>query len=274
MKKVVLDSSWPESWKYSYHYDLMEVYGSVSHKAYAYTYANRRQRLLDIISKVASPGARILDVAAAQGNFTLLLAELGYEMTWNDLREELVDYVKIKHEYGTINYVPGNIFEINFEDYFDIVLIAEVIEHVAHPDRFLQTIAGLVKPGGYIVMSTPNGEYIRNTLPKFSKVVDPTMFESIEFQPDADGHIFLLHFDEIQDLAAKCSLKVEEIHWFNNPLTNGHLKMAALTEFIPRNGIEMVENLTGRLSQRIRRKIHTNVVALFAKLSESLPDGT
>ena len=37
--------------------------------------------------------------------------------------------------------------------------ITEVIEHVAHPDRLLQQAAALVRPGGYVVMTTPNGRF-------------------------------------------------------------------------------------------------------------------
>ena len=123
---------------------------------------------LAILGEVLEPGARVLDVAGAQGNFSLALAEMGYRVTWNDLRGELADYVRLKHERGAVEYAPGNMFELRADTLFDAVLITEVIEHVAHPDQFLAQAAALVRPGGYVVMTTPNGRYFRNTLPKFS----------------------------------------------------------------------------------------------------------
>ena len=133
MKRVIIENTWPDSWQYSYPYDKLEIYGDLSCYGYAYAYANRSKQTLDLIKKVVPTGGSVLDVAAAQGNFSLMLAEMGYDVTWNDLREELADYVKLKQERGTIHFSPGNVFELNLNSSFDAVLITEIIEHVAHP---------------------------------------------------------------------------------------------------------------------------------------------
>src|SRR5262245_48119639 len=197
MKRVYIQADWPESWKSSYNYDLEEIYGEISNLGYAYSYHNRTKQTLKLLSEVLLPGARVLDIAAAQGNFSLSMAEMGYDVTWNDLRADLADYVRMKYETGSINFAPGNAFELRFPYLFDAILITEIIEHVAHPDEFLTKMATLVRPGGYVVMTTPNGAYIRNTLPKFSDCPDPSAYESIQFKPNSDGHIFLLHTTEV-----------------------------------------------------------------------------
>jgi 2-polyprenyl-6-hydroxyphenyl methylase/3-demethylubiquinone-9 3-methyltransferase len=265
MKKVNYQDSWAESWKYSYQYDLWEIYGNTSYLGYAYAYANRYKHTLELVQKVAKPGAKVLDVAAAQGNFSLSLAELGYEVTWNDLREELADYVKLKWERGIVHYLPGEIFAIELESKFDVVLITEIIEHVAHPDKFLKKIAGMVKPGGYIVMSTPNGEYFRNRLPKFSDCLDPEQFELIQFQPDADGHIFLLHLDEVEFLAHQAGLAVAESRLITNPLTNGYLKLEILLKLLPRTWIDGIENLAQSLPLPLKKKLNTTTISLLTR---------
>ncbi|MDJ0703821.1 MAG: methyltransferase domain-containing protein [Leptolyngbyaceae cyanobacterium MO_188.B28] len=266
MRKISVQETWPDSWKYSYPYDLIEIYGDVTHRGYAYAYRNRQQQTLDLVQKFAHPGAKILDVAAAQGNFTLSLAELGYEVTWNDLREELADYVRLKWEYGIINYAPGNVFELCFDAYFDVILITEIIEHVAHPDDFLNKISQMLKPGGYIVMSTPNGEYFRNRLPKFSECSDPSQFESIQFKPNSDGHIFLLHLDEVESLARQAGLAVVETRLFNNSLTNGHMKLRPLLEYLPRHWVDTFEHLTNSAPWFLKRKLHYSMVTLLTCL--------
>src|SRR4051812_44490806 len=134
MKRVYLEENWPESWRYSYPFDLEEGYGEITNRGYAYAYENRRRHTLRLLTEVLAPGARILDIAAARGNFSIALAEMGFDVTWNDLREDLAGYAQLKHERGKITFAPGNAFELSFPTLFDAVLITEIIEHVAHPD--------------------------------------------------------------------------------------------------------------------------------------------
>lgn len=257
--------SWPDSWRESYQYDLLEVYGTVGDRGYAYAYAERWKHTMALVQKVAPQGARILDVAAAQGNASLALAEMAYQVTWNDLRHELADYVKLKHERGSIKYVAGNVFTLQFDDCFDVVLVAEVIEHVAHPDQFLRAVAQLVKPGGYIVMTTPNGEYVRNRLPKFSECTDPGQYEEMQFKPNSDGHIFLLHLDEVNVLGRQAGLSVLETRFFANPLTSGHLKTACLLRLMPRAWVRAFEEATRSLPLLLQRRVHLGMAVLYER---------
>ncbi len=265
MRKPEPKSDWPQSWKESWPYDAEEVFGPVTYRGYAYAYANRRKQTLDLIQRVAPPGARVLDVAAAQGNFSLALAEMGYRVTWNDLRAELADYVKLKWEHGSIEYAPGNVFELNLAPDFDVVLITEIIEHVAHPDDFLCKIGKLVKPGGHVVMTTPNGGYFLNRLPRFSDCADPSQFEAVQFKPNSDGHIFLLHEDEIHSLAERAGLEVKEIRISTNPLTNGHLKTEAALKLLPRALVETIEQFSSKLPGPLTRRLHTAMAVLLQR---------
>jgi 2-polyprenyl-6-hydroxyphenyl methylase/3-demethylubiquinone-9 3-methyltransferase len=265
LKRIQPSNSWPQSWKESYFYDLQEVYGEISNRGYAYAYANRRRHTLQLIREVLPTGARILDMAAAQGNFSIALAEMGYDVTWNDLRAELADYVRQKHERGRINFAPGNAFELNFNAPFDAVVITEVIEHVAHPDEFLGRTARLVRPGGYVVMTTPNGAYFRNRLPKFSECPDPSHYEAIQFKPNADGHIFLLHPDEIESLGHHAGLKIDKLELFTNPITSGHMKTELLLRAMPKRAVDWLESLTGYLPQRLSARFLVQMGVRFRK---------
>jgi len=130
VKRIPFDTSWPESVKLSHSYDELEFWGSRSDLGYTYSYENRFKITIDLVKRAATPPARILDLAAAQGNFSLALAELGYDVVWNDLRAELVTYVRQKHEFGSIEYLPGNIFDLPVEEIglFDVVLASQTAQ--------------------------------------------------------------------------------------------------------------------------------------------------
>ena len=265
LKRIHPDANGPEPWREAHGYDLNEIYGRISNRGYAYAYEVRRRMTLALIQEALAPGARILDVAAAQGNFSLALAELGYRVVWNDLRAELAGYVGLKHERGEIDYAPGNAFELGFGEEFDAVLIAEVIEHVAHPDDFLRQVAGMVRPGGCVIMSTPNGAYFKNTLPRFSECVDPSRFEAGQFKPNADGHIFLLWPDEVTSLAASAGLVVEKHLLFTTPLTNGHMKTEPLLRLLPRAVVMGLERAARALPAALGRRLMIQSATRFRK---------
>jgi 2-polyprenyl-3-methyl-5-hydroxy-6-metoxy-1,4-benzoquinol methylase len=265
VKRIRPEPQWPDSWKKSYEYDLQEVYGQVADRGYVYAYDNRRRHAIALLSEALAPPARIIDIGAAQGNFSLQLAEMGYEVTWNDLRGELVDYVRLKHERGTLHFAVGNAFELRFQNPFDAVLITEIIEHVAHPDNFLRKVAELLRPGGFVVMTTPNGGYFRNSLPRFSDCSNPAVYEAVQFKPDADGHIFLLHLDEVYRLASSPGLRVDKSELFTNPLTNGHMKLGHALKVLPRSFVDLAEALTGRLPTSITTRLMVQMAVRLQK---------
>ncbi|MEQ1689272.1 MAG: methyltransferase domain-containing protein, partial [Sphingopyxis sp.] len=153
-----LSPNWPDSWKLSHQFDRIEIGGEQPRIGYARMYSERRRRVLASVAQLAGGPADILDIAAAQGNFSIAVAAMGHRVTWNDFRGELADYVRMKMPAGMqMAFVPGNILEVEaeYQSRFDVVMALEVIEHVAHPDAFLRALSALVKPGGHIIVSTP-----------------------------------------------------------------------------------------------------------------------
>ena len=55
-------------------------------------------------------------------------------------------------------YAQGKIeeYSMKMHNYFDIAIALEVIEHVISPTNFLQSVNGVLKHDGYLLLSTPN----------------------------------------------------------------------------------------------------------------------
>lgn len=268
MKIPAINNDWPSSVKESHLYDRLEVGGERFNAAYATMYGHRRQRTLAALQDYCPTSSKVLDLAAASGNFSIGAAELGYQVTWNDLRAELIDYVKLKarRELG-IDFVPENIFELSgkYDGAFDCVMALEVIEHVAHPDDFVAKLSDLVKPGGIIIVSTPNGGYFRNSLPRFTECKDPSVFESMQFGPNADDHIFLLYEDEMIDFGEKAGLELLRYEQFTNPLSAGHVKLRHLHKVLPVSMIEFLENRSRRMPKFVKSHLMNSSLAVYRK---------
>ena len=265
MNIPVYSDTWPQTWKTSYRFDKEEVFGQITNWNYYYSYCNRKKAALDMLCKDLPKGSRILDVAAGQGNFSIALAEMGYQVVWNDLRLDLADYVNLKDQTNNIAYLPGNIFDLSESECYDAVLVTEIIEHVAHPDEFLNKISSFVRPGGIVVLTTPNGAHYSNTLPMFSDTADPSIYESIQFKPDGDGHIFLMHPEEIRMLAAKIGLSVDSMRLINTPLAAGRFEHWIKLQNIPSFCILISEWAARIIPCFLKKRICMTIAARLVK---------
>jgi 2-polyprenyl-6-hydroxyphenyl methylase/3-demethylubiquinone-9 3-methyltransferase len=264
---AVAQPHWPAMWQEAWAYDRLEFGGDTRQPGYTLAYRNRFAVTLELVRRAAAPPARVLDVAAAQGNFALALAEAGYAVTWNDLRSELAGYVGLKHERGELVFQPGNVFELDVPAPFDIVLATEVIEHVAHPDRFLAQLGALVRTGGHAVLTTPNGGYFRNRLPRFSDCADPSAFEERQFGPGGADHIFLLHEDELRRMAPAAGWRVRELRLHTSFLLSGHCRTEPLLRAMPAEVIHGADAMAQRLPRAWRRRVDVGIAILLRRVA-------
>lgn len=102
-------------------------------------------------------GKRALDVGCGAGLLCEPLARLGAQVTGIDAAEENIAAAQA-HAEGSglaIDYRQGDITALGLSG-FDLVCCLEVIEHVADRPAFVRALAGAMKPGGLMVLSTPN----------------------------------------------------------------------------------------------------------------------
>jgi 2-polyprenyl-6-hydroxyphenyl methylase/3-demethylubiquinone-9 3-methyltransferase len=265
MKQLKCDATWPEMWQEAHVADLFEFWGSRLNLSYTYYYQRRFRAIINVVRSSLPRGASVIDLAAAQGNFSLALAEAGYRVTWNDLRANFEGYVRLKYEQGDISYLPGNIFDVATPaESFDAVLACEVIEHVAHPDELFATIRAMLHGGGLLFLSTPNGEYVRAETPTYGTLQDLSSLETQQFSLGADGHLFLLTNAELVGLAADADFEVVSLQNICSPVIGGrmHLMRGAL-RVLPRVVITGIDRAFECLPRSARRKLMLHTVAVF-----------
>ena len=116
-------------------------------------------------------------------------------------------------------------------------------------------------------MTTPNGHYFLNQLPRFSDFKDASVFEQRQFGPTAEDHIFALYLDEIYHFGKDAGLEVIDLKLYNNILTSGHMKLGNILKYLPHYFVKILEKITTRLPLYFRKKIHDCVAVLYHRKS-------
>jgi len=99
-------------------------------------------------------GRRFLDAGCGTGLFSQAAAARGAEVTAMDVGPNLLARVEAKCRCET---AVGDVLALPFPDSrFDIVLCTEVIEHTPQPGTAIDELARVLRPGGTLVLTTPN----------------------------------------------------------------------------------------------------------------------
>ena len=103
-------------------------------------------------------GIRILEAGSGLGYLTYSLNRSGYQAFGLDISETSV--AQAKKNYGDY-YFHGDLFEYagTGSNLFDVVIATEVIEHLNDPLVFVEALLKLLKPGGHLMLTTPNKSF-------------------------------------------------------------------------------------------------------------------
>ena len=235
-------------------------------RAPSYEAYGRLRALLAFEHAVERRPRRVLEIAAGDAALSASLAAHGADVVANDLRSDELDRAIAQFTSASrIACLGGNVFDLDPRSVgaFDLVIACEVIEHVAHPDELLRTLARFVAPDGAILLTTPNGRYFRNQLPTFAQIGDPTQLEANQFKPDADGHLFLLTPGELTAMAADAGLQVEHILLWGTPFLSGGAGLRLLKGLLPNRACFWLERSVQQLPASTRARLTNSISALL-----------
>ncbi len=100
-------------------------------------------------------GGRLLEIGCGQGDFLVEAVGCGYEVVGTDVSPHVCRIAAQRVGGGGAVHC-GSLETLDAgPEGFDVVVLADVIEHVRNPGETLQRIHGLLRPGGTIFVATP-----------------------------------------------------------------------------------------------------------------------
>jgi len=98
--------------------------------------------------------ATLLDIGCGDGSFLREMAHRGWQVSGVDFDSEAVALTRARHgldvRVGTAESVAAS------GEKYDVVTASHVIEHVPDPIQFLRNCGRLLRPGGRVILRTPN----------------------------------------------------------------------------------------------------------------------
>lgn len=168
-----------------------------------------------------------MDVGCGAGNLypwvrSRFSRYIGADVVKYDAFPTEVEFCRVDLDSGRIPLAAG---------YADVVTAIEVIEHLENPRGLMRELVRLAKPGGWVIVTTPNQLSLLSLL---------TLVVKQRFQAFQDVHYpthltALLEVD-LRRIAAECSLAEIQIDYSESgriPLTAAHYP-ASLSRWFPR----------------------------------------
>lgn len=191
-----------------------------------------RKRLAFILDRlgVSLPsGARVLDLGCGNGIITEALGKAGFQVTGLEPSSEAIRRARHEHGHENVEYLQGELGDQTFPTRgFDAIVCSEVLEHVPDPIALLNQMQPLIRPGGRLILTVPNGRGPRELLvtrPVQALICNPVGKRLISWskkllgysgttvQSDAEDltHLHFFTVSRLRRMAASTGFHVEEI---------------------------------------------------------------
>lgn len=144
-----------------------------------------------------------LDVGCGMGYFPLVMKYLG--MNPHGVEPGAIDQT-LAQKYN-LNIFQGTLEEARYEDdYFDVITLNHVLEHVYKPSEMMDELHRILKPGGYLVIGVP-----------VSDSAAFKVFGKYWAQLDTPRHLFVFSTENLKKYAQKHDFKMEKIRYNSEP---------------------------------------------------------
>jgi 2-polyprenyl-6-hydroxyphenyl methylase/3-demethylubiquinone-9 3-methyltransferase len=121
----------------------------------------------------SNTSVRIFDAGCGNGFIAGYFLKKGHEVTGCDASEKGINFARSSWPKGRfeVHSVYDNLPQ-KFGSNWDVVISSEVIEHLYNPRLFIQNVHELLKPGGFVIITTPYHGYLKNLVIALAGAMD------------------------------------------------------------------------------------------------------
>ncbi|CAK8723080.1 Methyltransferase type 11 domain-containing protein [Candidatus Electrothrix aarhusensis] len=135
-------------------FEFQENLYEISNPTRGWLHSRRREWVSQAIEKYSSQCQQVkyLEIGLGCGVYTKIISKKGI-VTAIDINE---DFVERASRLENVSARVADIQSTSFEPIYDVALCSEVIEHLSDSEITIKHIYLSLKPGGYLILTTPN----------------------------------------------------------------------------------------------------------------------
>jgi 2-polyprenyl-3-methyl-5-hydroxy-6-metoxy-1,4-benzoquinol methylase len=228
--------------------DLQETLYTSSNPTRRWLHCSRRDWIINALSRHASASAgrtgRALEVGPGSGIYLPVLCGLFADVSGVDIETAYLEHARpMLAKYPHLSLKVDDVTDSRLPAHsFDLILCTEVIEHIPDSQRALSEMRRLLKPGGVLILSTPQRYSPLELAAKIAFLPGVIQLVRLIYGEAIldSGHINLMTESEVTRQLGHAGFSIEERH-----KTGMYLPLVA----------EFARNAGLQLEQYLERKI-------------------
>lgn len=174
---------------------------------------DRFNYILEKLKTLHAEGKSFLEIGSLTGYLLMGATLIGYNVSGSDLPKYTEAIQSLSEAYHFDNR-PADLSRDNIpfaDNSFAVIVCSEVLEHFNfHPQKFFNEAARVLKPGGTLIVTTPNLNRLNNVI----KLILGQSINAEINEPYTEGtHYREYNAAELKYMAEKSGLKIQNIEY-------------------------------------------------------------